>query len=68
MLVKPSMTGALYVVRGAGRDTWGLSDHTTKLDSSVGITGLKVKGHRRTFSIGAAGVKMVISSSALIQA
>ena len=49
MSVKPSMTDAFYVVGDTSRDTWKLSDRATKLDSPVGIAGLKVKGHRRTF-------------------
>ena len=60
---KPSMTNAFCVVRCAGLDTWVLSDRATKLVSPVGITGLKTKGHRRTFSFGAVGAKMAISSS-----
>ena len=62
------MTDAFYVVGDTSRDTWVLSDRATKLVSPVGITGLKTKGHRRTFSFGAAGAKMAISSSAAIGA
>eukprot|EP00966_Prymnesium_polylepis_P123478 2854914-Prymnesium_polylepis.1 len=43
------MTNAFSVVGDTSRDTWELSDRATKQDSPVGITGSKVKGHRRTF-------------------
>ena len=60
---KPSMTSAFGMVRDAGLDTWVLSDRATKLVSPAGIAGRETKGHRRTFSFGAAGAKMAISGS-----
>ena len=57
------MTSTFGMVRDAGLDTRSQSDRATKLVSPVGITGLKTKGHRRTFNSVAAGAKMAISSS-----
>jgi hypothetical protein len=65
---KPSMTSTFGMVRGAGLDTWSLSDRATQRASPVGIAGRNVKGHRRTFNSGAAGAKMVISRSGAIGA
>ena len=57
------MTGTVGVVSGAGEGAWSLSDRATHRASPVGIAGRNVKGHRRTFSFGAAGAKMAISGS-----